>query len=68
MVTVIKLNVVRKMSQNVFKLYISDVLQSLIKQENQLYFTLENAYKNAVPKHINQETEKGIQWNCHTSF
>lgn len=56
------------MSQNVFKLYISNVLQFLIKQENELYFTLENAYKNAVPKHINQETEKGIRWNCHTSF
>lgn len=52
------------MLQNVFKICISDVLLSLMNQTNELYFTLESAYKNAFSKHIE---EKEMRWNCHTS-
>lgn len=38
-------NALRKMFQNVFKIYISDVLHSLMNQRNELCFTLENAHK-----------------------
>lgn len=56
-------NVLRKMLQNVFKIYISDVLHSLMNQTNELYFTSENAYKIAPSKHVE---EKEMGWNCHT--
>lgn len=43
-------NALRKMFQNVFKIYISDVLHSLMNQRNELCFTLENAHKNTFSK------------------
>lgn len=48
-------NAVRKMLQNVFKIYISGVLHSLMKWTNELYLTLENAYKNAFLKHVKEK-------------
>ena len=43
-------NALRKMFQNVFNMYISDVLHSLMNQRNELCFTLENVHKNAFLK------------------
>lgn len=51
------MNAVRKMLQSVFKICIFDVLHSLMNQKNELYFTIENAYKTATSKYtsINEE-------------
>lgn len=51
-------NAVRKMLQNVFKVCISDVLHSLMNWKNELYFTIENAYKNASSKYTSIKEER----------
>ena len=53
--------ILRKMFQNVFEIYISDVLHSLMSQGNTLCFTSENAYKNAFSMYIKEKKENEIE-------
>ena len=53
--------ILRKMFQNVFEIYISDVLHSLMNQGYALCFTSENAYKNAFSMYIKEKKENEIE-------
>lgn len=49
------------MFQTVFKIYISDVLHSMMRQGNGLCFTSENAHKNAFSVYIKEKKENEMK-------